>query len=209
MKNPRYLASLIALIALMGCSPCAELESPTVYIGLQANTEDEVELAKGFLYEAYKGSNGGNKFIIDLLKGDTTVRLLSQSSMNRETILEVINTVENTQSTDLAVTSFFHRVKDLSDYGDEEIHAYLVSAGTSDKTTLSDISRTLTELSGSDEYTDQELYLYMLGLSDDNRLNVSDSLHPIRENVEAVGRSSSEWLPLSTKYNAYYCSSES
>lgn len=209
MKKTRCALLFSALIALAGCSSCPDLTPPTVYVGVQANTEEEKTLAKSFLYEAYKESKDGNTFIVDLLKGDTTVRLLSKSSIDREAILKAIEKVEDTQSTDLAITSFFQRVKDLSEYenSDEELHAYLISSGTSNEATLTSISKTLEDLGNSDHQ--DNVYLYVLGLSEDNRLNISDSLNPLRERAEAVGVDPSEWQSLSTQYNSYYCPSES
>lgn len=208
MKKSRYALLFSFLMALVGCSPCPEQNLPSVYIGVQANTEEDVALAKDFLYQAYKESKGGNTFHVDLLQGDTTVRLLSKADIDRSVIVDTANRISETQSTDLAITSFFERLKDLSEYKseNEELHAYFIGTGTSGETTLTDISEILKAVDDGTSQADTNIYL--IGVSAENRLKMSDALNPIRESVRSSSRDYSEWKDLVTQYNADYCSQE-
>lgn len=208
MKKSRYVLLFSVLVALVGCSPCPDQKLPSVYIGIQANTKEDVDLARDFLYQTYRESNGGNMFHVDLLQGDTTVRLLSKSSIDRDVIVDTANRITETQSTDSAITSFFQRIEDFSEYRteNEELHAYFIGTGTSGNTTLTDINRILKEVDGINDQED--VYIYLIGVSAENRLKMSDALNPLRETVQSSGRDYSEWKDLVTQYNADYCSQE-
>lgn len=206
MKKDRYALLLPALIALVSCSVCPEPKSPSVYIGIQANTDEDVALAKDFLQQAYRESRAGNTFHIDLLQGDTTVRLLSKRSVNEAVILDIANQIDKTQSTDLAITSFFQRVEDFSEYNTEgqDLHAYFIGTGTSDETTLTNINGILKEIGGID--APKDTHFYLVGVSAENRLTMSDAFNPLREATAFSSRNYSEWGDLVTQYNTDYCS---
>lgn len=208
MKKIRCMLFVSTLIGLVGCSVCPNQTLPSIYVGMEANEKEDLSLAEDFLYQTYRGLEEGNNLNVDLLKGDTTINLLSNSDVNQKMIVDVINEkLQQTQSTDSAIASFFYRVKYLSEYKAEgkELHAYFVGSGTSDESTLSNINEVMKEIAQLDQKKD--IHIYLVGVAEDHRHPMSNALHPLGERAK-IGSLSSEWEDLATQYNDYYCLEE-
>lgn len=204
------MLSLLPLFSLMvGCStPCADIAAPRVYVGFQTNSDQDIDLAQNFLDELFRYSNEENVFHIAHLKSDSA-KTMHSNLLNRTGMNDIIVRIEEerAKSSDLSIISFFERMKSFASQNEDgrELHAYLVSSGTSDSEVLDAVQSIVSDVATNSEKG--KLYIYLIGVSD-NRDEMVKVLHPIRQTASSSSFDYEEWKLHVDSYNSHYCSSD-
>jgi hypothetical protein len=198
----KSIAFLLISLFVAGCDP----EKSEVYLGIQPNTETTAQLTEDVWHFMAKRSRN-SRISIDLLKGDSAQTIYSNPA-NKRALQELRQTIDpnpNTPemdiipSSDRALVAAFQRFKDLAiANGDKsEFHAYILTAGTTDERTLSQLKTICEKLA---EQTDSDFHIYLIGLTEANRLKTVSALHPIAAHAHSAGESFSEVQKLIRKF---------
>ncbi|MDJ0797873.1 MAG: hypothetical protein QNJ51_13835 [Calothrix sp. MO_167.B12] len=182
-----------SIILLTSCIDSSEKCSPEVYIGLQLNSQQDVKLAKTFLYEASKNADN-NLFHVDVFRGDNIAYMFSDP-YNKKAIRDIIQKeLEEKESNDKALINAFIRVTNLviDSKNDKDLYAYIVSSGTSDKNTIQQIKKIVDDFAKNQNKL-QKLHLYLIGLTTDNRKPIVDTALKSLPNTKALSIRKSEW----------------
>lgn len=207
-QNSRYFTKAIALFLISlfvaGCDP----EKSEVYLGIQPNTETTAQLTEDVWHFMAKRSRN-NRISIDLLKGDSAQTIYSNPANKRslQELREAIDPNPNTPemdmipSSDLALIAAFQRFKDLAiaNNGKTEFHAYILTPGTTDERTLSQLKTICEQLAEKTE-GEGNFHIYLIGLTEANRLKTVSALHPIAANAYSAGQSFAEVQKLIRKF---------
>lgn len=193
---------LIAFFLISFAIAACDSEKSQVYLGIQANTKATAELTEDLLHSIGKRTKG-NLMSIDILKGDSAQTIYS-NSISKQTLQELREKIDpnpNTPkmdiipSSDRALVAGLQRFKDLARANpNQEFHAYILTPGTTDETTLEQIKTICQELASQTQ--GDRFHIYLLGLTEENRLKTVSALHPIRANAYSAGQSFSEMQKL-------------
>lgn len=191
LKLSVVLACFVGFGLLNGCSVCPDAKEPNIYVGIQSNSKEESDFAKKFLLQLSRTIDSDNLIHIDQLKADTFYRPYS-SPADRRAISAIVRDIDVQESSDQSIVQFFQNLKDLasaSESSGSDLYAYLLSNGTSNSETLSQISEIVSkmELEGLDR-----VQLYLIG-SSDNRIIMSNSLSVLEGRVNATNSLYGEW----------------
>ncbi len=150
----QHLTKLITFFLISFAIAACDSEKSQVYLGIQANTKATAQLTEDLLHAIGKRTKG-NLMSIDLLKGDSAQTIYS-NPISKQTLQELWEKIEpnpNTPemdiipSSDRALVAGLQRFKDLAQANpNQEFHAYILTPGTTDQTTLEQIKTICQEL---------------------------------------------------------------
>jgi len=75
----------------------------------------------------------------------------------------------------------------------QELHFYLVTEGTANPEIISQLKAVTSSFAGEEL---SQVHIYVIGLSEQNRLALSNAFTPVENNVYFAGQDPSEWMPL-------------
>ena len=174
------LSSAIALFGLSKLSFSSSQSKPKiqVYIAYELKTEKAVSFVTD-LNDKFSRTNSEYPMNVDILKYRQISNIYGVSSKGSlrdiEKDLQVINSDEQ------ALIQAINRVKGLINEK-QELHAFIVSEGTNDKSTIKQIENITQEIA---KKKPTNFHLYLMGVNPDFKIEFSDAFHSIREIVHS------------------------
>ena len=177
---------------LSSCNPSPDPKDErqvTVYLSLESNTSEEKLVNQDILYELSKSLSGRPKIVVDELKGHSAVNIFSDTSSSH-VLKDMVDLVEVYPSDDEALIASIHRAV-LLGKDNTPVCALFVTSGTVDKQSIEKIRETTKNINANTQ-------LIFLGVTEENRLPMSDAFREIKGNVK-IGSSDSEMMSVTSK----------
>ena len=160
------------------------IEKNTVYLGIEANTDEEKLFSQDVMHELSRGLSGKHQIVVDELREGVPVNLFSEQT-NSFVLKDLMNSITVSPSEDQALIASINRVA-LLGKDQESVTAIIISSGTVDKNSLSQIKAVAQKIQPNTR-------LYILGVSKENRLPMSQAFSNVKGNVK-LGSSDVEML---------------
>ena len=160
------------------------IEKNTVYLGIEANTDEEKLFSQDVMHELSRGLSGKHQIVVDELREGVPVNLFSEQT-NSFALKDLMNSITVSPSEDQALIASINRVA-LLGKDQESVTAIIISSGTVDKNSLSQIKAVAQKIQPN-------THLYILGVSEENRLPMSQAFSNVKGNVK-LGSSDVEML---------------
>lgn len=187
MIKQAVLLALGLLTLSTGCLPVPYPEpdeQKTVYLAFEANTEEEKLFSQDVMHELSRGLSGKHQIVVDELRESVTVNLFSDRTTSFA-LRDLMDSITVSPSEDKALISAINRAALLGQDG-EAVTAIIVSSGTVDENSLLQIESVAQKIQPN-------TYLYILGVSEQNRLPMSQAFSKVKGNVK-LGSSDVEML---------------
>jgi hypothetical protein len=197
----RGLSAFGLMLVVSSCAPesCA-CNTELIQVILQPNSPETVETSEDLLHKISRKIKGKH-LEISLLKGDR-VNLHHSQATTRLDISDIADSLDpNPETPEFeiipssdealvpAIQRFSDRVHDLK--ASENLTSFIVTSGTSDPNIILKLRYLLQKVAKSPNAIRSRLYV--IGLTPDNRLPLSDAVHPIADFVEFSSDNSKEW----------------
>jgi hypothetical protein len=160
------------------------IEKNTVYLGIEANTDEEKLFSQDVMHELSRGLSGKHQIVVDELRESVPVNLFSEQT-NSFVLKDLMDSITVSPSDDQAFIASINRVA-LLGKDQESVTAIIISSGTVDKNSLSQIKAVAQKIQPNTR-------LYILGVSEENRLPMSQAFSNVKGNVK-LGSSDVEML---------------
>ena len=160
------------------------IEKNTVYLGIEANTDEEKLFSQDVMHELSRGLSGKHQIVVDEFRKSVPVNLFSEQT-NSFVLKDLMDSITVSPSEDQALIASINRVA-LLGKDQESVTAIIISSGTVDKSSLSQIKAVAQKIQPNTR-------LYILGVSEENRLPMSQAFSNVKGNVK-LGSSDVEML---------------
>ncbi|MEP0810037.1 hypothetical protein [Coleofasciculus sp. FACHB-SPT9] len=207
-----WFASRFTQSSIVRSAPQAQVEptkagSSLVQFVFQPNTPEIVSTTEDILYYTSEKVRSHQLVEVSFIS-DSGINVVFSKRPTRRAIQELRNVIDGDQSTSkidpissnetqliASVQRFRDRV--LTSNGEQPIHFYIVTNGTSDPQIIERVREICSSLSKQNL---QNAHLYLLGLSSNNRLPISQGFTPISDHVEFASADYNEWIQLLRKF---------
>ncbi|MEP1075199.1 hypothetical protein NDI52_07305 [Leptolyngbya sp. PL-A3] len=169
---------------LTGCVQPSTPQAPQIIlISVDASTESELDFATAFLDEFAFQTAQYRWLIVDVQKKNEVANYFSNKP-SKEAIDEIIQNVVQISCNDQALLASLAHAKEYAQRlnEDESITAVILTEGTRNAETLRSLQELSQELSKF-----PHLKLFIAGVSEDNRLPLSQAFTPIEHQVQFFG----------------------
>ena len=181
----KQLVSLALGLSVLSTGCVIEpIEKNTVYLGIEANTDEEKLFSQDVMHELSRGLSGKHQIVVDELREGVPVNLFSEQT-NSFVLKDLMDSITVSPSEDQALIASINRVA-LLGKDQESVTAIIISSGTVDKNSLSQIKAVAQKIQPNTR-------LYILGVSKENRLPMSQAFSNVKGNVK-LGSSDVEML---------------
>ena len=181
----KQLVSLALGLSVLSTGCVIEpIEKNTVYLGIEANTDEEKLFSQDVMHELSRGLSGKHQIVVDELREGVPVNLFSEQT-NSFVLKDLMDSITVSPSEDQALIASINRVA-LLGKDQELVTAIIISSGTVDKNSLSQIKAVAQKIQPN-------THLYILGVSEENRLPMSQAFSNVKGNVK-LGSSDVEML---------------
>ena len=181
----KQLVSLALGLSVLSTGCVIEpIEKNTVYLGIEANTDEEKLFSQDVMHELSRGLSGKHQIVVDELREGVPVNLFSEQT-NSFVLKDLMDSITVSPSEDQALIASINRVA-LLGKDQELVTAIIISSGTVDKNSLSQIKAVAQKIQPN-------THLYILGVSEENRLHRSQAFSNVKGNVK-LGSSDVEML---------------
>jgi hypothetical protein len=184
-------------------APCENSHSEIVAF-LQPNSPQTAEQVGDFLDRLSRKVHPDRRFVVHRLKGQQVEPLYANIASGRRSLLELYSQRDSNPSTqqlepvpsnDRALVQAFQIAKEeaIDNSNRRRIYIYLVTPGTSNPSTLTEIHHICEKLA---EAKVPNLHLYLVGLAPENRLPMANAIAPMGKHARSAGTNDSEWIQL-------------
>lgn len=171
-------SSVISLFGLTKLSFISSQSKPQiqVYIAYELKTEKAVNFVTD-INDKFSRTNLEYPMNVDILKDRQVSNIYGVSSQG--SLRDIEKDLQVIRSDDQALIQAINRVKGLINEK-QELHAFIVSEGTNDKSTIKQIQNIAQEIA---KKKPTNFHLYLMGVNPDFKIEFSDAFHSIREIV--------------------------
>lgn len=173
-------SSVISLFGLTKLSLISSQSKPQiqVYIAYELKTEKAVNFVTD-INDKFVRTNLEYPMNVDILKARQISNIYGISSQG--SLRDIGKDLQIIRSDDQALIQAINRVKGLINEK-QELHAFIVSEGTNDKSTIKQIQNIAQEIA---KKKPTNFHLYLMGVNPDFKIEFSDAFHSIREIVHS------------------------
>lgn len=182
MKLSKLVQLAITAFVFTGCASHKEPQS--VYISFQLNSDKQVQLTKDVLHKMDSKLSSADEVIIDLMHGNTTANIYSDSARSHR-FKEATEHALESVSTDGAIVASINRAVQLG-RNKKVFTAVIVTEGTCSSSELSEIEEIVSSMNTT-------THIVVMGLAIDNRLCMSKAFSAVQDRIKFAS-SEEEWL---------------
>ncbi|MEP1079376.1 hypothetical protein NDI52_28615 [Leptolyngbya sp. PL-A3] len=184
-RGAKILATaFLSTFSLISCVPTSVPQPPkTILISVDASTNEEVAFAVAFLDE-FAFQTAQYQWLVVDVQDKSEVANYYSNTPRKEAVDEIIERLVQTPCDDQALISSLTHAKEYAQRLNENdsLSIVLLTEGTRNVATLSAVHELSQELSAF-----PHLKLFIAGVSEDNRLSLSQAFTPIDDQVQFFG----------------------